>query len=134
MPRLVVVLAAAAALLIAAPAALAEPPAPESLDGSSWQLHHDPDNHGLAAGWDAGGPNAGWEKASVPSTVEAEPLARFFKGTVAWYRLRFQAPPASPGYSWALRFDQVRRKSEVWLNGQRLGSHGDPYTPVQLPA
>src|SRR3954462_5331457 len=114
MPRLVVVLAAAAGLLIAAPAALAEPPAPESLDGSSWQLHHDPDNHGLAAGWDAGGPNGGWQTLRVPPTIQPQPLAKYFRGTVAWYRLRFQGPPAAQGYRWALHFDQVRRKSEIW--------------------
>lgn len=137
-------LALVAALLLAAPAALAEPqpaapstpgpPAPVSLDGGGWQLHHDGSNRGLAAGWSAGGPRRGWTRVTVPSTIDAKPLAKYFSGTVAWYRLRFEGPPASPGYGWALQFDQVRRKSVVWLNGHRLGSHNDPYTPFQIDA
>ena len=134
MTRPLAVLAALAVLLVVAPIAAAAPPAPVSLDGSGWQLHHDPDNRGLAAGWDAGGPSGGWAGVSVPSTIEPQPLAKYFKGTVAWYRLHFQAPATPAGYSWALRFDQVRRKSEVWLNGRKLGGHDDPYTPFQLDA
>src|SRR3954466_5073986 len=106
MKRPLAALAAFAALLVVASTADALPPAPVSLDGAGWQLHHDPDNHGLAAGWDAGGPHAGWAQVSVPSPIEARPLARYFGGTVAWYRLRFQGPAAAPGYSWALRFEQ----------------------------
>jgi beta-glucuronidase len=134
MTRLFAVLAALAALLVAVPAAAAVPPAPVSLDGPNWQMHEDPANRGLAAGWDAGGPTGGWTKVTVPSTIEAKPLKRYFSGTVAWYRLRFNAPETRSGYRWALRFDQVRRKSDVWLNGRRLGSHTDPYTPFQLEA
>src|SRR4051794_22900476 len=134
MKRSFAVLAAFAALLVAASTADALPPAPVSLDGPDWQLHHDPDNHGLAAGWDAGGPSGGWQKVTVPSTIESQPLARYFRGTVAWYRLRFQEPAAAPGYTWALNFDQVRRKSAIWLNGKKLGTHDDPYTPFQFEA
>lgn len=134
MTRLCALLAAFAALLVAASVAAAAPPAVVSLDGPDWQLHHDPENRGLAAGWDAGGPTGGWTKVSVPSTIESKPLKRYFSGTVAWYRLRFEAPETPAGFRWMLRFDQVRRKSEVWLNGVKLGGHDDPYTPFQLDA
>src|SRR3954452_21237903 len=134
MSRRFAVLAAFAVLSVVAPAANAAPPAPQSLDGAGWQFHEDPANKGLASGWSAGGPSGGWDAVSVPSTFDARPLARLFSGTVGWYRLRFQEPTTPAGYSWALRFDQVRRKSVVWLNGHRLGRHSDPYTPFELPA
>ena len=127
-------LAAIAALLALAAPAAAAPPAAVSLNGEGWQLHRDPANKGLASGWDAGGPTHGWEPVSVPSTFDARPLEQLFGGTVAWYRLRFQAPPAGAGYAWGLRFDQVRRRAVVWLNGRRVGSHEDPYTPFEVDA
>src|SRR4051812_20187218 len=134
MPRRWAVAAAVAALLVVAPAAMAAPPPAQSLDGGSWQFHQDPSDHGLASGWDAGGPSGGWSQVSVPSTFDARPQTSLFSGTVGWYRLRFDAPATPAGYAWALRFDQVRRKSVVWLNGRRLGSHDDPYTQFQLEA
>src|SRR4051794_26463337 len=131
--RLVTAIAAAVLAVAVAPAT-AEPPSPVSLDGPDWQLHRDPSDKGLASGWSAGGPEQGWQPISVPSTFDPRPLANLFHGTVAWYRLHFQAPDATAGYAWALRFDQVRRRTVVWLNGRRLGSHDDPYTPFELPA
>lgn len=130
----VAVLAAFAGALVAAPGALAAPPAPVSLNGDTWAFRQDPNDRGLAAGWDASAPTGGWRPVSVPSTFDARPLERLFSGTVGWYRLEFQAPETPPGYAWALRFDQVRRKTVVWLNGRRIGSHDDPYTPFQLEA
>ncbi|MEA2497168.1 MAG: beta-galactosidase [Thermoleophilaceae bacterium] len=132
--RFAVLAALAVPALAAAAPALAAPPAAQSLDGPSWQFHEDPTNRGLASGWDAGGPTGGWDKVTVPSTFDARPLAKLFSGTVGWYRLRFQAPDTPAGYAWVLRFDQVRRRSVVWLNGRRLGSHDDPYTPFELEA
>ena len=38
------------------------------------------------------------------------------------------------GTGWWLRFEQVRRKARVWLNGVEIGSSTQPYTPFQLPA
>jgi beta-glucuronidase len=128
-------LAVLAAIFIAAlpAAAQAAVPAPVQLDGG-WQFHRDPNDKGLASGWSAGAPNQGWEPVSVPHTFDARPLESLFRGTVAWYRLRFKPPAVSAGYAWALRFEQVRRRSVVWLNGRRIGSHEDPYTPFELEA
>jgi len=134
-PLIRILLAAALVLAAAAPAARADgPPEPVSLDGGGWQLHRDPDDRGLAAGWNAGGPATGWQPVSVPSPIDARPLPSAFHGTVAWYRLRFHAPRVTPGYTWALRFDQVRRRTVVWLNGVKLGTNDDPYAPFELHA
>jgi beta-glucuronidase len=53
---------------------------------------------------------------------------------VGWYRVRFAAPRATPGFGWQLRFEQVRRTARVWLNGREVGRHADPYVPFTLPA
>jgi len=94
----------------------------------------------LSAGWEfRGGPQyqAGatdWQAITVPHVFDPRPLAEEFPGTVAWYRLRFDAPNAPSGFAFALRFQSVRRKAVVYLNGKRLGSNQDPYTPFTLDA
>jgi beta-galactosidase/beta-glucuronidase len=131
------VLAATALAALLAPAAAPAadgPPVPVSLDGSGWELHRDPANRGLASGWAAAGPLAGWEPVSVPSPFDSRPLKGLFRGTVGWYRLRFEAPRIVDGYRWALRFEGVRRRSSVWLNGRFLGRSTDPYNPFELYA
>src|SRR6185503_1287561 len=57
-----------------------------------------------------------------------------FPGTTGTYRLRFTPPRLPAGFSWALRFEQVRRVARVALNGALLGVHKDPYVPFILPA
>jgi beta-glucuronidase len=88
----------------------------------------------LAKGWevayDAEGP---WKRVSVPHVLEGRPVERAFDGTTAWYRLRFQGP-RNPAGGWSLRFEGVRRRAEVFLNGRSLGRSVDPYTPFTLPA
>jgi beta-glucuronidase len=108
------------------------PPAPVSLDGT-WQRLPDPGLVGSARGWQTGA-GGGWTPAPVPGVFDARPLAQLFHGTVIWYRLTFAGPSAPAGFSWALRFEQVRRTARVWLNGRELGSHDDPYTDFTLPA
>ncbi len=76
---------------------------------------------------------AGWSHASVPGTWNAnEARDPKMKGEVAWYRKDFVLPSADPGYSWALRFQSVNNRAEVWLNGHRLGAHEGAYLPFQL--
>ena len=126
-------LATLLALALPAAAAAQAPPAVQEL-GSGWEFRTDPSDRGLAAGWAADAPDGGWNDVTVPHTFDARPLEQLFTGTVAWYRLRFDVPQHTGAYSWALRFEQVRRRSVVWLNGRRLGGHADPYTQFELPA
>lgn len=74
-----------------------------------------------------------WRPARVPSVFQGRARAPFFGGTVKHYRLRFRAPVAK-GFKWALRFEQVRRRATVSLNGRQLGVRVDPYTPFEIPA
>jgi beta-glucuronidase len=50
----------------------------------------------------------------------------------AWYELRFEVP-ALGGRQAAIRFGSVSYAAEVWLNGQRLGSHEGGHLPFTLP-
>ena len=112
------ILAALAALLAAVPASAATPRPVE-----------------LAEGWEfAPTPEGPWKRVAVPHVFDARPLEQLFDGTTGWYRLRFDAPQERTGGGWALRFDGVRRRSEVFLNGRRVGTNADPYTPFSLPA
>jgi hypothetical protein len=76
----------------------------------------------------------GWIATRVPGVFDSR-LDRFaFHGTVGWYRLRFVPPRLPRGFSWALRFDQVRRSADVWLNGRHLGRRADASLPFTLAA
>jgi beta-galactosidase/beta-glucuronidase len=74
-----------------------------------------------------------WRPANVPSAFEGIARAPQFGGTLKLYRLRFTAPNVK-GYSWAFKFEEVRRRATVSLNGKRIGISIDPYTPFQIPA
>jgi hypothetical protein len=110
--------AALAALLVAVPAHGA-PPRPVELD-SGWEY--------------ATGPEGPWERVDIPHVMDARPLEEVFQGHTGWYRLRFRGPETQEGGAWSVRFDAVRRRSEIFLNGRRIGANGDPYTPFTVPA
>lgn len=52
----------------------------------------------------------------------------FVEGGEGWYRKRFRLS-APPGAKCEIYFDGVYTVSEVWLNGQPLGTHVHGYTP-----
>ena len=93
-----------------------------------------PDPIELHRGWEvASVPEGPWKQVTVPHVLDGKPVKERFEGTTAWYRLKFKGPRNAEG-GWALRFDGVRRRSEVFLNGRSLGRSLDPYTPFTLPA
>jgi hypothetical protein len=125
-----------AVLAVAVPGAAAAvsadaPPAPITLS-DGWQFLPDPGVRGVGAGWPLGQAGQGWRSVTVPHVFDARPLPSLFKGEVAWYRLRFQTPATPAGFAWAVRFEQSRRVTQVWLNGRFIGGHNDAYTPFQL--
>jgi beta-glucuronidase len=113
------------ALLACAATAGAVTPKPLALhDG--WEFALDPA--------DTGEPESGWERVSVPHVFDPRPLKESYPGTIGWYRLRFRGPATPGGWSWALRFEGVRRTSQIWLNGEPIGTNDKPYTPFEVPA
>jgi len=87
---------------------------------------------GRAAGWFGGARGPGWSAVTLPHVFDPRPLPALFRGTVGWYSLSFTAPRAPAGFAWSVRFDQVRRVADVWLNGRPLGTHTDPYVPFEV--
>jgi hypothetical protein len=88
----------------------------------------------LTKGWEyAPDPGQDWRPVAVPHVFNPRPVESTFGGQVGWYRLTFRGPD-SPGFSWALRFEQVRRVTQAWLNNAPIGLNRDPYVPFTLPA
>ncbi|HEV2812606.1 MAG TPA: beta galactosidase jelly roll domain-containing protein, partial [Solirubrobacteraceae bacterium] len=89
----------------------------------------------LNEGWEfADGAEGPWRSIKVPHVMDPDPTAEVWEGRVAWYRLRFEGPPTPEGRAWALRFGQVRRRAQAFLNGRPIGRNAHPYTPFTLPA
>jgi hypothetical protein len=125
--------AAVSACAVAAPA----PPRAVDLDAAGWQYAADPGDHGLRDGWARGHGGAPWGPVTLPHVFDPKPDDAEFAGTTGWYRVALRAPEGTPaGFGWGVRFEQVRRVAEVFLDGRRVAVHADPYAPftVALPA
>ncbi|MEA2191663.1 MAG: beta-galactosidase [Solirubrobacteraceae bacterium] len=126
-------LAIVVALAFPAGALAADPPAPYAIS-QGWQYAPDGADAGLGANWQSGAAGTAWTPATIPHVFEAQPLERYFAGSIGWYRVGFTGPPTATNAGWWVRFNQVRRLAKVWLNGKEIGTHRDPYTPFELPA
>jgi Glycosyl hydrolases family 2, TIM barrel domain/Glycosyl hydrolases family 2, sugar binding domain/Glycosyl hydrolases family 2 len=119
----------------AKPAALTStaPPAAIALS-DGWRYVADPGDVGLREHWANGGPGLPWAQVTMPDDFNATVTATSNAGTIGWYELQFTGPPTAPGRAWDVRFAEVRRHAEVWLNGREIGSNSDPYAPFSVPA
>lgn len=147
MRRLAAPLAVAAALLVL-PGSTggAKPPLPElpsaiktgptgriALVGP-WTVRSDPRVQGTGRGWYRG--QFGGRVVDLPyspnaARVTGEAGRRSFNGSVAWYRHTFGV--AREG-EYALRFESVNHRAQVWLDGQYLGNHVGTYLPFEVHA
>jgi hypothetical protein len=110
------------------------PPAAISLD-SGWRFYADPHDLGLREDWSARPSHgAGGTPVTIPNDFNPIVVRAADAGRVGWYALRFTGPPAVAGRSWNVRFDEVRRTADVWLNGRKLGANSNPYAPFSLRA
>jgi beta-glucuronidase len=116
-----------------APSSL-RPPAAIALD-SGWRSVPDPGDVGVRDGWSNGLPSRGdASSVELPNDFNPNVSPAGDRGEVVWYALRFHGPPAVADRTWNVRFEQVRRTAEVWLNGRRIGASGQPYAPFSVPA
>ncbi len=123
-------------LAMAAPASRAElsiSPPPAANLASGWEIKYDPDNVGVKQGYESGRFDEDWKDVEVPHVFNAKPIDDQFLGTIAWYRLKLPTPVTPAGFSWALRFEGVRRKATVYLNGRRVGGSQKAYEPFTIP-
>ena len=80
-----------------------------------------PGNVGRRGGYKTGRWDQDWRDVEVPHVFNAKPVDDQFLGTIAWYRLKLTTPATPAGFGWALRFEGVRRRATVYLNGRRIG-------------
>ncbi len=132
----------AAALVCAAgvgtaSAASSSPPRAVDLNAAGWEYAPDPTDAGLRDGWTRGHGGATWSAVDLPHVFDPHPDPKNFGGQVGWYRIKLTQPTGTPaGFSWGVRFEQIRRVADVFLDGERIAVHNDPYAPftVALPA
>ncbi|MDQ2687947.1 MAG: DUF4982 domain-containing protein, partial [Armatimonadota bacterium] len=56
----------------------------------------------------------------------------FTSGGVGWYRKTFTLPASLKGRLLSVHFDGAYMDSQVWLNGQKVGTHAYGYTPFTV--
>ncbi len=135
-PRRLAVITLLAFLAMAAPASRAQlsavpPPAANLVTG--WQVKYDPANVGIKQHFQTGRLDQKWRDVTVPHVFNAKPIDSQFLGTIGWYRLKLPTPVTPAGFTWALRFEGVRRKATVYLNGVRIGGSQKAYEPFTVP-
>lgn len=74
-----------------------------------------------------------WEAVSIPHAPEILPLVikDQFQGD-AWYKKTLTPDPSWKGKQISITFEAAMNGAEVWLNGEKLGSHLGGYLPFTL--
>ena len=106
------------------------------MDGE-WLFRLDPGNTGIGDGLARSASRDGWAAVTVPNAWNAgDDSPASMAGTVGWYRKDFRLPSSSSRLDWVVRFESVNYRSQVWLNGHRVGSNRGAYLPfeVRLPS
>lgn len=120
--------------LLVAPPALAQ----EVQLAQGWRFVKEDVTGAQAPGFD----DARWARVAVPHTYNAEdsgiggakargePEGVYYRGP-AWYRRKLDHKPL-PGTRYLLHFGGATLKADVWLNGQKLGSHEGGYAAFRF--
>jgi Glycosyl hydrolases family 2, TIM barrel domain/Glycosyl hydrolases family 2, sugar binding domain/Glycosyl hydrolases family 2 len=114
-----------------APTIYAGPGDRAQLDGL-WRFRRDSDASGLEKGFQAG--NFGGDLVRVPyvpsaTRIGGERGVAVFRGTVGWYRTKLDVPVDGV---YAVRFESVNHKAQVFIDGKRVGSHTGEYLPFEV--
>jgi len=125
-------LIAIATAVVAPVVSSAAPPQAASLNNAGWAFAADLHNTGTKHGWQNGTFRAA--PVQLPHITDSRTTKASYQGGVGWYRASVTAPKSGPGTRWALRFAQVRRIAEVWIDGKRIGKHTGSYEPFELRA
>jgi beta-glucuronidase len=96
-----------------------------------WLFRDDRGNSGIKSRWYARTSSSGWSRRTVPDAFNANDLSnRSMGGGIVWYRKDFRLPARAS--DWLVRFESVRYRAEVWLNGRFIGRHQGAYLPWEL--
>ncbi len=103
-----------------------------SLDGC-WNLKFDAEHAGFDACWFET-PPADTEKVAVPASVNEQFMDRdkYTHMDWIWYFHTFSVAPSWKGKRIVLRFGSACYRAEVFVNGQRLGTHEGGYMPFEF--
>jgi beta-glucuronidase len=100
------------------------------LDGT-WLFRDDSANVGVRSRWYDQTSARGWSRRTVPDAFNAGDLSNdSMAGGVVWYRKDFRTPAKAS--DWLVRFESVRYRAEVWLNGRFIGRHKGAWLPWEL--
>ncbi len=109
-------------------------PSGRYLLGGDWLFHNDVADTGSRDGLPTDHSTAGWSPVAVPNAFNAGTTSRAeMTGHPTWYRKDFKLPSASARLGWVVRFESVNYTAQVWLNGQRIGTHQGAYLAFELP-
>lgn len=102
-----------------------------SLNGEWWFVL-DPAGLGISSQWykENVAKASRQDMITVPHCFSTDPRYEFYTGT-AWYRKFFPWKPARAKRI-ILHFDAAYYKTNVWLNGQKVGEHEGGYTPFSF--
>jgi len=104
-----------------------------SLNGE-WQFTTDPGGQGEARDYpEPATDTSGWDTLTVPGSWDTHDRYGTYQG-LAWYKKTFQTGDldADAHEHAILHFDAVYWNTTVWVNGLRVGSHVDGYTPFEF--
>jgi hypothetical protein len=96
-----------------------------NLDGA-WRFKPDPEQNFFQPDFS----DADWKSIAVPSHWTMEGFDS--NAGTGGYRRHLQIPASFRGRRIKLIFDSVYSGAEVWLNGQRVGSHEGGFAPFEL--
>ena len=77
-------------------------------------------------------PAAGPRSRSRTPTTPAIRARESQGGSVVWYRKDFKAPSRSRSLDWIVRFESIRYRADVYLNGKLMNSHDGGYLPFEV--
>jgi beta-glucuronidase len=108
--------------------------------GGTWLYQADPNDVGVAQGWEDATSTDGWSPVTVPNSYNAgEWTQASMDGWVGWYRRDFTLPSnafaswlPSADRHWIIRFESVNYRATVWLNGHEIGTHTGAFLPFEL--
>ncbi|CAA9539513.1 MAG: GH2 [uncultured Solirubrobacteraceae bacterium] len=111
----------------------ADGPAGRMLMGGEWLFRLDKEDVGLKQRFQRQTSREGWSPVEVPHVWNVgDDSPESMAGSTGWYRKDFELPSAASALSWAVRFESVNYRSQVWLNGKPVGTNKGAYIPFEF--
>ncbi len=102
------------------------------LDGD-WLFKLDNADQGLKAHFERRSSASGWTTVKVPNVWNlGDASNESMAGGIGWYRKDFELPEADSALAWAVRFESVNYRTQVWLNGKPVGQNTGAYIPFEF--